>query len=332
MQSTSQIKLISSGIYLPKIVSSGELESKYSCISKGFSEKFSGVKNRHQVTFETNGFMGARAIEQALDKANLKLKDIDLLISAAATFDYPLPSQSSVIKSELKDGDKFHFSTFDVNSTCLSFVTALEIAGKMIDGNQYKNVVIVSSEISSKGLNSNNPETLSLFGDGAVAFVISHDPKGESGIIKSKVSTYSEGVFHTIIKGGGNVLHFKDTLYDEKLFSFQMKGIKMLKLAKREMPNFMKDFLKDSELTLPSFDVIVPHQASKTGIQLFKKMFDIKENQIVENIETHGNCIAASIPFLLHDTIEKNLLKRGQTCLLFGTSAGFSIGALAFKY
>jgi 3-oxoacyl-[acyl-carrier-protein] synthase-3 len=332
MQYSSQIKLISSGVYLPKSVSSEELESRYSCFSKGFSEKFSGVKTRHQATFETNGFMGARAIEQALEKANLTLKDIDLLISAAATFDYPLPSQSSVIKSQLKDGEKQHFSTFDVNSTCLSFVSALEITGKMLDGNQYKNIIIVSSEIASKGLDSNNPETLSLFGDGAVAFVISYDPEGEAGIIKSKVSTYSEGVFHTIIKGGGNVLHVKDTLYDEKLFSFQMKGMKMLKLAKREMPDFMKDFLKDSGLTLNSFDVIVPHQASKTGIQLFKKLFDIKDNQIVENIETHGNCIAASIPFLLHETIEKNLLKRGQTCLLFGTSAGFSIGALAFKY
>ena len=92
------VKIAGFGKYLPAEMTSQELEHKYT-IPYGWSEKFSGVQIRHQVSFETNGYMGARAIEAALDNAGMKLCDIDMIISASATFDYPLPNSASVIKS-----------------------------------------------------------------------------------------------------------------------------------------------------------------------------------------------------------------------------------------
>jgi 3-oxoacyl-[acyl-carrier-protein] synthase-3 len=58
----------------------------------------------------------------------------------------------------------------------------------------------------------------------------------------------------------------------------------------------------------------------------------LKKGQVKENLATHGNCIAASIPLVLFDSVAKGEIKRGDTCLLIGTSAGFSIGALLLKY
>ena len=72
--------------------------------------------------------MGAKAIESALEKANLTLADIDLIISAGATFDYPLPNQASVTKSKLSDGKKYNVPSIDVDTSCLSFVTSFDIA------------------------------------------------------------------------------------------------------------------------------------------------------------------------------------------------------------
>ena len=106
MTSGKPIKVVGFGKYLPKVVSSEELELNYN-IPLGWSEKYSGVKFRHHVTHESNGFMGARAIENALKNCNITLDKIDLIISAGATFDYALPNQSAVIKSELKDGLTF---------------------------------------------------------------------------------------------------------------------------------------------------------------------------------------------------------------------------------
>lgn len=332
MKSQKPIKIVASGKYLPAKISSEELEQKNTKLPKGFAVNKNGVKFRYQATFESNGYMGARAAEMALLKSNLSIFDIDLLISASATFDYPLPSQSSVIKSEIKDANLAFFPTIDVNSTCLSFVSAFEIAAKMLDGVKYKNILIVSSEIASKGLNTNNPETFTLFGDGAVAFVLTYNPDGDSAFLNASFKTYTEGLAHTIIRGGGNANHFRNTPYDEELFSFQMDGIKMLKLAKRTLPKFMMSFLDETEIQFSSIDAIFPHQASKTGLELFKKMFELGDRNVKVNIENYGNCIAASIPLLLHDCIENGEVSRGDLCMLFGTSAGFSIGALVFKY
>jgi 3-oxoacyl-[acyl-carrier-protein] synthase III len=331
MKAQRPVKIISSGKYLPKVKYSHEIELQHN-LSSGWSERYSGVKSRHHVTFESNGYMGARAIEAALEKASMELCEIDLIIAAGATFDYPLPSQSSVIKSELKGGNETHIATIDIDSTCLSFVSAFEIAAKMLDGAQYKNIVIVSSEISSKGLNTKNPETLTLFGDGAAAFILTYDDEGSSEFIKGMLKTYSEGINHTIIRGGGNSYFFKDHPYNEKLHSFDMDGIRLLKLAKKRLPEFMNELFNDSQLSYSNIKLIIPHQASKISLYLFNKMFSFEYGIVKENIENHGNCIAASIPLLLNEVIEKNEIKRGDLCMLIGTSAGFSIGAVLFKY
>jgi len=331
MKINRRIKIVSTGYYLPKLVTSSELEAKYN-LSKGWSERYSGVRNRHHVTFESNGYMGARAIESALENSNLELSDIDLIISAGATFDYPLPNQSSITKSELKEGLRYNIPTIDIDTTCLSFLTSFDIASKMMDNDQYKNIIIVSSEIGSNGLDSNNSETLTLFGDAAAAVILSYNESIDSLFIKGAMKTYTEGVYHTIIKGGGNKFFFKENPYDEELHSFNMDGKKLLKLAKKEMKPFTDKFFEDLDYTMEDVDVVIPHQTSKIGMALFKKMYKLDDDKVMSNLLNHGNCIAASIPLALHQSIENKKIKRGDLCLLLGTSAGFSIGASLFRY
>ena len=331
MNTEKPIGIIALGKYLPEKVDSNSIEEKYD-IPKGWSEEKSGVQSRHQITFESSGYMGARAIEKALLKSQLQMKDIDMIISAAATFDYILPNQASIIKSELKNCLHLNTATIDINTTCLSFISAFELASKLLDGKQYKNIIIVSSEISSKGLDPDNWETFTLFGDGAVAAVLQYDENSNSRFIKGGQRTYSEGVEFTIIKGGGNKYFFKDYPYDQQLHSFKMNGIKLLKLAKNKLPEFVDSFFEDLSINILDTNVIIPHQASKIGLMLFNRLYNFRVDQVKENLKIYGNCIAASIPLVLHDTIESGEIKRGDLCFLIGTSAGFSIGGVLFRY
>ena len=326
-----QVKIIASGIYLPQAIYSDEIEKKYDLV-KGWSEKYSGVHKRHHVTFESNGYMGARAVEDALENCELDLSDMDLIVSASGTFDYIIPNQSSIIKSELKEGLKYNIPTIDIDTTCLSFVTAFEIVAKMLDGKQYKNIILVSSEISSNGLNPSNPETLTLFGDAAAAFVLTFDPSARSGLIKGMTRTYSEGVYQTIIEGGGNKNWFRENPFNESQYTFNMNGRQLLKLTKNNIKGFLDEFFEDIPLSIHDIDIIVPHQASKIGLMLFKQMYPQKSHIVMENLGEYGNCIAASIPLLLHQCIVDKKLNRGNLCLTLGTSAGFSIGASLFRY
>ncbi|NMH86536.1 3-oxoacyl-[acyl-carrier-protein] synthase III C-terminal domain-containing protein [Flavivirga algicola] len=324
------IKIEGTGVYLPEAKSSETIE-KMLGIPLGWSEKYSGVKNRHHVTFETNGFMGARAAEQALQSADLTLRDIDMLISAGSSYDYPLPNQASVIKHELR-GASFDFPAIDIDSTCLSFISGLEMAASILDGQTYKRILLVSTEVASKGLDPSNWETATLFGDGAAATIIAYDPFEESLVVKSQQKTYSEGVYHTIIEGGGIANYFNNTGINSKDIFFRMQGKNLLRLAKKKLPIFIKDFFDDLPIKIEDVDVIIPHQASSTGLAVFKKMYPFNESQVIDTLAMNGNCIAASIPLTLHHVITQKKLKRGQICLLIGTSAGFSIGGLLFRY
>jgi 3-oxoacyl-[acyl-carrier-protein] synthase-3 len=68
------------------------------------------------------------------------------------------------------------------------------------------------------------------------------------------------------------------------------------------------------------------------GLFLFEKIYPEFKGKIANNLSTHGNCIAASIPMALYDSIEEGKIKRGDIVVLAGTSAGFSIGGLILKY
>ena len=331
MNQNKSIRIIGMGKHLPQLVSSQELESRYN-LTKGWSEKYSGVQQRHIATHECNGYMGAKAAEAALTDAGLKLSDLDMIISGSGTYDYPLPNQASIIKAKMKDGEKFHIPAIDIDSTCLSFIAAFDYASKLLDGKSYKNILIVSSEISSKGINPNNWETLTLFGDGAAAMVLSYDENQSSQFIKGGQRTYSEGVFDTIIEGGGNKHFFKDHPYHQELHSFKMNGRRLLKMAKHYIPEFMDWFYRDLPYSISTTDVIVPHQASRMGMGVFTKLYKMKPGQMKETLHKYGNCIAASIPLTFIDAVERNEIKRGDICLLCGTSAGFSIGAVLLKY
>jgi 3-oxoacyl-[acyl-carrier-protein] synthase-3 len=325
------VRISGMGKYLPKLVTSDMLEITYG-IPAGWSEKYSGVKQRHIAQTETNGEMGAWAAERALEDAQLSLENIDMLISASGTYDFPLPNQASVIKAHMKGGNQFHFPAIDIDSTCLSFVAAFEYAAALLDGKAYKHILVVSSEISSKGINPKNLETLTLFGDGAAAMVLSYSGETESAFIKGGQRTYSDGVYDTVIEGGGNRFFFRDYPYDRELHSFKMNGRKLLKMAKDYIPDFMDWFYGDIPFSLEDTDVIVPHQASRMGLNVFSKLYRFKPNQMKGTLHKYGNCIAASIPLTFIDAVEKNEIRRGDYCLLSGTSAGFSIGAVLIKY
>ena len=97
-----RIKILAIEKYLPKKRISSEELDKVVNGTIGRIEKNTGVKFRHHVSEgETVTQMGAEALLKALNKASLEPKDIDLLIFSGASFDYPIPHNSVIIKSKI---------------------------------------------------------------------------------------------------------------------------------------------------------------------------------------------------------------------------------------
>jgi 3-oxoacyl-[acyl-carrier-protein] synthase-3 len=325
------VKIIGIGSYLPKrIVKAEEIDKMFSQ-SIGWSEKKSGVKQRYYVIGETASFMGAEAALQAVQDAGISLNDIDCIISGSGTMEQAIPCSASLIQEQLG----LHHSgipSFDVNSTCLSFVSALDMISYAIEYGRYKNVLLVSSEISSVGLNWDQPESSILFGDGAVAIVLSksHD---HSGILSSHMETHSLGAHLSEIRGGGTKIHPK--FYDEQTkddFLFDMDGKALFKLSFKLLPSFIETLFSSTNLSIKDIHMVIPHQASASAMKIIRKKLGVDESRFMNIIENYGNMIAASIPMALYEAIKQGKVNRGDTILLLGTSAGLSIGGIVLEY
>ena len=326
------IKIIGRGKELPsRKVPSQELEKLFSLKAGTIEAKF-GVKNRYWAREESNASLGARALQNALNDANLQFEDIDLLLNTSATFDFPLPSTASFIQRELGKSDS-GIPSYDINSSCLSFLSGLHVAASFIHLGIYNRIAIVTSEISSKSLDIDNIETYSLFGDGAVAFILGKS-KGNSYCQDFKFNTYSEGAFYTAVKGGGNVMHHHnpDAINHEKDFYFQMEGSKVLKFTIGKLHEFLEEYIEETGMEINDYRHIIPHQASKLALKYLKKHYNLNAEQLHLSLSKYGNTIAASIPITLYDAIEDDKIKRGDDILLLGTAAGITIGAASLKY
>jgi len=328
----NRVRILGTGKYLPKrVVLSEEIEEKMG-LEKGWSLSRSGVAKRHFVEDETCSYMGARALEQALENANLKYEDLDAIIGASGSYDHPIPYNSCLIQRELGKIDS-GTPCWDIDSTCLSFVTAFDVVSYLIEAGKYNTVAIVTSEISSKSLNYKERESSTLLGDGAAAVIIRKSKENEdSKIIASDMETYSKGALLTVVKGGGNYLHPNDPNSKPEDFTFHMEGREILGIAFEKLPKFFEKLFKKAGFPVKNIDLMIPHQASKVGLEMAKQYLGLSDEQFMVNIETHGNCIAASIPMALHDAIEQNRMKRGDKICLIGTAAGLSIGGLIFIY
>ncbi|MGE3728663.1 MAG: 3-oxoacyl-[acyl-carrier-protein] synthase III C-terminal domain-containing protein [Candidatus Sericytochromatia bacterium] len=326
------LQIVSMGKYLPPHqVTASELEAKMG-LEPGWIMEKSGVAIRHFVTEDSNASMGAKALAQALERGGLAYEDLDLIISAAGSYDYPIPDTSCLIQKEAGHGDS-GIPSFTVDATCLSFITAMDVASCLLSSGRYRQIAIVSSESASKSLNYNEWESASLLGDGAAAAIVRLTPEGEdSGVISAAMETYGDGAFYTWVRGGGNAFHPGHAPFEAEAYTFHMNGAAVLGMAFRKLRGFVKKLFAELDFSLQEVDLFVPHQASRVALEKAQAFFKLSDAQFVSNIETHGNCIAASIPMALCDAIDEKRLKRGDRVCLLGTGAGLSLGGLVFVY
>lgn len=330
---TRQVKITGTGRYLPGSGVAAEEIDRRLGVEPGWVMRKTSVANRHFVGEETASQMGAQAARDALQAAGLHFSDIDCLVCASGTMQQPIPCTAALIQEALGEQES-GVPCFDVNATCLSFVTALDTMSYLIDAGRYRRILIVSTEIASKGLNWSDKESAALFGDGAAAAVVERSSENDSSrILHAKMTTHSGGAHHSEIRGGGSGL--PASLYEESKaadYLFSMDGEGIFRQASRLLPDFMGGLLGGAGLTMGDFKLVVPHQGSVMAMKLLQRKLGISEEQMLYIAPHYGNVIAASIPLGLDMAVREGRLERGDRVLLVGTSAGLSLGGVALVY
>jgi 3-oxoacyl-[acyl-carrier-protein] synthase-3 len=113
---------------------------------------------------------------------------------------------------------------------------------------------------------------------------------------------------------------------------FHMDGAGVFRRAAKVLGPFVDSFLARAGWAREDVDVVVPHQASRHGVELVSSRLGFRPDQVVSNIAARGNCVAASIPLALAEAAAEGRIRRGQRVMLLGTGAGMSLGAVGLVY
>lgn len=288
-----------------------------------------GVIERRYCTTEDQLDLAVSAAQNALRDAGMSAADLDVIISACGVSYQPLPSMAPLIMRGLGIADGT-CKTLDVNTTCLSFCSALDLATDMVQLRPALRVLIVSAEKASRGLPwATDPETAALFGDGAAAAIIG---AGTTRMRARSFKTYPSAWEACQIASGGTRL---DPRTDPDAFDaggfFAMSGKDLFRVTAGNLPAFVDEVLETAGWAKSDVDVVIPHQASPLAIRHMSRACGFSSDQVFDFIEGHGNMIAASIPFGISLARDAGRLGAGSKLLLIGTSAGVAFGAMAIE-
>lgn len=289
-----------------------------------------GAQTRYRVAeHESQLDMLTAAARQALDQAGISADAVQCVIGASAAGIQPIPCTAALVLEQLAP---FGIAAaLDVNSTCTSMITALDIASRYIADGTYESILITAGDVGSRFLNPDQKESFSLFSDAAVAFVLTATDDPGQGVLASRQRTWAAYAHDTEIRGGlsGSPAQ-KYAGADPADYLFDMNGRSALRNMLTVLPGFLNDFLVASELSLADMSLVIPHQASP-AITVALRRIGIPREQYIDWVADIGNMVSASVGYVLVKMLEQERLHQGDTVLLFGTAAGLTANALALR-
>ena len=304
----SNIKIISSGKYIPKVqITNKELEEKYN-VEENYIFKMTGIKQRFYAEEEIEE-LAINATKKALE--NIK-ENIDLIIVASVSETNQMPSISYKIQK--------HFNIkncmcIDILAGCAGFINALDIAKLYIDANRINTALVVGVETLSNFIDKTDINTEILLSDGAGAIVIkkSQEPKLYYSYIESKGQK-------------GEILTYTDK---NKIY---MNGKEIYKYAVTDTVKNINKLLDISNINIEELSYIIPHQSNKRILESISKKLNIKEDKMYFNVDKYGNTFCASIPIAIDDMIKLNKLKEKDKIILIGYGGGLNTGSILLEF
>lgn len=330
--------ILGTGHFIPeRVVTNADLKTIMN-IETDWIESRSGIQERHYVDFAKDGIdgaeMGTRAARQALEMAGLTVDDIDFVIWGTLSPDHQFPGNSAWAMPKL--GIKPGTPAMDVRNQCSFFVYGLTMADALIRTGQYKNILVVGSEIHSTGVefNDRGKDVAVLFGDGAGAVVVGPPREPDQGILATDLHADGNGAKYLCLHSGAATggTWVDHALLDRGEQFPKMNGKIVFKNAVTKMPETVRATLAKAGKTLADVDMVIAHQANLRIIEYVQKSLELPSDKIYNNIMRYGNTTAASIPIALDECVRAGKLKRGQLLCVTAFGAGFTWGSALVRF
>ncbi len=327
------------GHYVPENVVTNDDLSKLMDTNDAWVQERTGIKERRHVTKgdgNSTTSMGVKAAKIAIERAGIDNDDIDFIVFATLSPDYYFPGPGVLVQRDL--GIKT-VGALDVRNQCSGFIYALSVADQYIKSGMYKNILVIGSEIHSKGLDmtTRGRGVSVIFGDGAGAAIISREEDNTKGVLSTHL--HSEGQhaeeLSVLAPGMGSrwvTEIIADNDPDDKSYLPHMNGQFVFKNAVVRFSEVIMEGLGANNLTPNDINMLIPHQANLRISQFIQKKFGLNNDQVFNNIMKYGNTTAASIPIALTEAWEQGKVKEGDLVILAAFGSGFTWGSAIIRW
>ncbi len=317
------------GWYSPeKTLTNHDLE-KLLATSDSWIRSRTGIRERHIVgQGDTTSSMGLAAAQAALERAELRPGDIDLVICASTTPDYLLPSSASLIQQRL---GAERAGAFDLNAACSGFIYGLTVGSQFIQTGTYRRVLVVCAEALTRFTNYQDRNTCVLFGDGAAAVVLEPTTQN-AGVLSTVLGSRGDVEGLLTIEAGGSAKPASAATVAAGDHYMRMRGNEIFKLAVRMMAQASQEALLKAKLTLHDVHAVLPHQANSRIITATQEALGVESHKVYVNVDRHGNTGAASVPLALAEYASTKSLRIGDNLLLVAFGGGLTWGAAVLRW
>jgi len=322
-------RITGTGSYTPaKVVTNHDLE-KFLDTNDEWIRTRTGIVERHLVVDgENNSDLATRAAQSALDMAGVAPEELDLIVLATVTGDYPWPATACLVQSNL---GAINAGAVDVSAACSGFLYALSLASDRIMAGNARKVLVIGSEVFSRIVNWEDRNTCVLFGDGAGAAVLEACEE-DHGVLSthlyadgSQIELLYQPGFGTRITPSAEAIAHGDHYV-------RMQGNEVFKVAVRSMAEVAKTALDANGMTVEDVDLFIPHQANVRILDATAKRIGLKDEQIYINVDRYGNTSAATIPIALDEVNRAGRLKAGDILLLDAFGGGFTWASVLIRW
>jgi 3-oxoacyl-[acyl-carrier-protein] synthase-3 len=316
-----------------RVVTNHELASVMETSNEWIIER-TGIEERHWVSEgETGATLATAAAQQAIERAGLTPRDIDMIVYATLSPDFNFPGTGVFVQRALGIRD---IPCIDIRQQCTGFIYGLSIADVYIRTGSVKHALVIGSEVHSTGLDisTQGRDVTVLFGDGAGAVVLGRATDEAHVILSTHI--HADGAEAEILwteypASARNPRISAEAMAERKHYPV-MNGKRVFKHAVTKMPAAIMEGMVTNNLKLSDIDMLIPHQANLRINQMVAQLIGLPPEKMHNNIQKYGNTTAATIPICMYEAIELGKIKPGNLVCLVAFGAGLTWGSAFLRY
>ncbi len=312
--------------YVPEYILNNEELSKIVDTNDEWITTRTGIKERRIMKDGASSDMATEAVKGLLKKTGVDPMDIDLVVVATVTPDYPFPSTSNVVCDKV--GMKNAWG-FDLIAACSGFIYGLSTGAQFIETGKYKKVIVVGVDKMSSIIDYEDRTTCIIFGDGCGAVLLEPNEEG-LGVQDFILRADGSGRQFLIQPAGGSASPASFQTVEERGHYVKQEGKSVFKFAVTNMAEVSAEIMEKNNLSSDDVNWLVPHQANLRIIDATAERMGLSRDKVMINIEKYGNTTAGTLPLCLWD-YEKQL-KKGDNLILSAFGGGFTWGAVYLKW